>query len=407
LGRIWLLESVKILLPLLFAMLPMAASARTWTNADGRTLEADFVRMAGDGAVVLLVRGKEVIYPLTNLSEEDREFCREQADPMPSKEVAPAKTELARTADFSASLPEQVGPPTDVVVETIKEDSDSNENIYASRNFEFISDRRLTSRVVSGFAKLYEATYDAVKAMPWGAELNPENESGRFQVRLFSKEEDFIAAGGIVGSAGTAKGAVSLAQLRYLGVKDTGSRLILEDIEDNTLLIHELTHALRNRADRGLPTWAIEGFAEYMSSAPYQRIGRFSFKNRLADTVNYAGRKGGSRGSTFEMPMSLEEMLNAPRSEFYKMDSGGAMQGGAGINYAMSLLVMTYFWDVDQGKDNAREKGACIRDWLKAIQDRKPESEARELLLDGRTYQEIESAIVSAYRREMKIVFKK
>src|SRR5690606_16953898 len=103
-----------------------------------------------------------------------------------------------------------------------------------------------------------------------------------------------------------------------------------------TLLIHELTHALRDEADRDLPTWAIEGFAEYMSSAPYQRIGRFSFKNRLEDSTNYARRKGGVRDGTFELPMRLEEMLDSPRGEFYKMDSGGAMQGGASVNYAMS-----------------------------------------------------------------------
>lgn len=383
-----------------------ALTARTWTNSDGKTIEADFVRMVGERVVVLRIGGKEVIYPLVKLSDEDQRYCEEQADlQVENADPVEADGELDRTADLNGQLPEQVGPPLEVLVETIREDAENNEYVYASQRFEFISTRRLTSRVVSGFAKLYEATYDAVKAMPWGTELNPGSDSGRFLVKLFTEESDFIEAGGIVGSAGTAIGAVSLAQLRYLGVRDTGSRLILEDIEDNPLLVHELTHALRDEADRDLPTWAIEGFAEYMASAPYQRTGRFNFKDRFEHTATYAHDKGGEESGSFRLPMGLESMLDCPRATFYNLDEDKAMQDGASINYAMSLVLMTYFWHADKGKDNAGEQGAPVRAWLGAIRDGSSETEARELLLDGRTYAEIEAEIVAAYRRELKIQF--
>ncbi len=380
------------------------ASAREWTNNSGKTLEADFVRVEGD-KVVLLIDGREVKYPIASLSLEDQDYIDLQ--PVGGRSVeteAPEAKVAGRTAEFDAPVPDQVGPPADVTVETIKEDAENSEYVYASPNFEFVCNRRLTSRVISGFAKLYEATYGAVEAMPWGAKLDPGSASGRFVVRLFSDEEEFIAAGGIRGSAGTAVGPLSLAQLKYLGVKDTGSRLILEDIEDNTLLVHELTHSLRHHADRGLPTWAVEGFAEYLASAPYQRIGRFSFKDRLGDSARYARRKAGA-GAVFKLPMRLEEMLDSSRGTFYRQSSGIDLGAGASLNYAMALLTMTWLWHEDRGKDGTAEPGAPVRAWLAAIRDGKPEREARPLLLDGRSCEEIEEALVKAYRREIDLEF--
>ncbi len=402
--RLRLLGSMKPLIFVLAGLIPVMAGARTWTNAEGQEVEAAYVRTEGE-SVVLRVNGREIPYPLANLSEEDQEFVREKTaepDGEAMDEHDSADDQVSRTAEIDEPVPDQVGPPEDFDIETIEEDADNEKYVYASNRFEFVCNRRLTSRVISGFAKLYEATYDAVQAMPWGARLDPRTDNGRFKVLLFSEEEDFIKAGGIVGSAGTAVGTLSLAQLRYLGVKDTGVRLILEDIEDNTLLVHELTHALRDDADRGMPTWAIEGFAEYIASAPYQRIGRFSFKDRFEDAARQARRKGARE--PFTMPMRLEQMLKAERSEFYK-DSGGGLGEGASINYAMSVLVMTYFWHEDQGKDDAREVGAPIRDWLKARKEGKSVDEAYALLLDGRSYEEIEGAIESAYRRELELEF--
>ena len=397
---------MKIAFVLLFGWLSGIASAREWMSTDDRFIEADYVRTEGD-LVVLKIGRREVKMKISLLCTADRNFIREQnGGEGPEPEIEPVKKQaggMGRTMDFEGQVPSKVGPPAEVTVETVKEDAETSEYVYTSNRFEFHCNRRLTSRVVAGFAKLYEATYDAVQAMPWNAKLDPRNSSGRFLVKLFTEEEDFIKAGGIPGSAGTASGAVSLVQLKFLGVKDTGSRLILEDVTDSGVIRHELTHSLRDEADRGLPTWAIEGFAEYITSAPYERTGRFDFRNRLENAARYSSGKSGANGSV-KMPLRLEKLLGASRAEFYKDENGG-LGKGAGVNYAMSTVVMTYFWHADTGKNPDGPVGGPIRAWLQAIKNGQPETAARALLLDGRTYEDIEKSMVSAYRGTLKIEF--
>jgi hypothetical protein len=53
----------------------MPAWGRTWTNRDGKTVEADFVRIDGE-QVVLLVGGKEARVPLASLSDGDQAYAR-------------------------------------------------------------------------------------------------------------------------------------------------------------------------------------------------------------------------------------------------------------------------------------------------------------------------------------------
>lgn len=53
------------------------AAARTWTNRDGKSTEATFVRI--NGTTVVLLRGnKPLLIPITDLSDADQEYVREQ-----------------------------------------------------------------------------------------------------------------------------------------------------------------------------------------------------------------------------------------------------------------------------------------------------------------------------------------
>ncbi len=59
--------------------LNVGASARQWTNIDGKVIEADYV--SANGSEVVLKRGgKEVNYPLDKLSAEDQAFIRKQME---------------------------------------------------------------------------------------------------------------------------------------------------------------------------------------------------------------------------------------------------------------------------------------------------------------------------------------
>ncbi|QIF04452.1 prolyl oligopeptidase family serine peptidase [Roseimicrobium sp. ORNL1] len=83
---------MKRLIALLTAMgLPMLASARTWTAADGRKLEADLVSATAAAVTVKNAAGQTFTIPLERLSEEDRKWVQSNgATPPAAKPGAPA-----------------------------------------------------------------------------------------------------------------------------------------------------------------------------------------------------------------------------------------------------------------------------------------------------------------------------
>lgn len=68
----------SLMLAALLWFTPVATNAetRTWTDVQGRKIEAELIR-ASDTEVVVKLRGKEVSIPLAKLSEEDREYVDE------------------------------------------------------------------------------------------------------------------------------------------------------------------------------------------------------------------------------------------------------------------------------------------------------------------------------------------
>ncbi len=82
---------VKVMRCLVVFLLWESATAREWTNSEGRTIEAEFVEIEGD-KVVLEMNGKTYKVALDSLTEDDREFARSAAEEGGAKEeVAPAE----------------------------------------------------------------------------------------------------------------------------------------------------------------------------------------------------------------------------------------------------------------------------------------------------------------------------
>ncbi len=79
-------------IPALLLTMP-AAKSRTWTDNQGRTIEAEIVRV-GDGAAIVRKGGKEVRLPLEILSAQDKDFVAKW-----SAEKQPAKPAVAPVAN--------------------------------------------------------------------------------------------------------------------------------------------------------------------------------------------------------------------------------------------------------------------------------------------------------------------
>ena len=86
---------MKTLLTTVFGCLALSLvlEAREWTNAAGKVIEADFVGLEGEN-VILSMNGKEYRVLLTNFSESDQEFAREQSEQGGAAEVTETEVEF-------------------------------------------------------------------------------------------------------------------------------------------------------------------------------------------------------------------------------------------------------------------------------------------------------------------------
>jgi hypothetical protein len=96
----WSFASV-VVIPALLLTMP-AAKSRTWTDNQGRTLEADIVRV-DDGVAIVKRDGREIRLPLGILSEQDKQFVAKW-----SEDNARAK---ARATPVQASNPVKQAAP--------------------------------------------------------------------------------------------------------------------------------------------------------------------------------------------------------------------------------------------------------------------------------------------------------
>ena len=91
----------------LLVTLDVVAAERTWTDVQGRSMRAEFVREL-DGEVTLLRAGKLVTIPLQKFSEKDRQYIRDVAD---GKSAAEEPAADSPPPPVSVPVPPSPAPP--------------------------------------------------------------------------------------------------------------------------------------------------------------------------------------------------------------------------------------------------------------------------------------------------------
>ena len=132
---------------LCFLSLLSPAEGRTWTNTQGKTLEAEFVKLDGQKAVLTRAGGQTVTIPLNQLSKADQDFIAGQGTA-----AAPANP----ADNYKQPWPRTVKCPDNFKVETIKEEK--GEYIYETPHFRFICDAKLGAGMIKRLGLLFEAT---------------------------------------------------------------------------------------------------------------------------------------------------------------------------------------------------------------------------------------------------------
>lgn len=373
---------------ILLCVTNMLAAPRTWTSVDGRTLEAEYIRAEGD--VIMLRRagdGHIFTVPLSRLSEADRVYVAEQKSSKGSRTSAVFP-------EGGLQWPRQTEPPGAFEVDILEEDNMRDLYRYRAGHFVFTSDVRLSRKVVADFAEVFEGTYGAVQAMPLAFQIEAPEEG--YDVRIFAERGNYEAAGGLVGSGGVYMPGqrLMLVPTESLGLKKSSSGVTLDGTSHGTL-IHEITHQVQHDWLGRMPVWMSEGFAEYVEAVPY-RNGRFYFSKIEPDAMLKS-----ETYSTDEFAMTqLEQLMTMSGQDWNQVlarDSYAARR-----QYRSAFFLIYYFIHLDGEGDGRRlwealrilERTRTYEEWL-AAQD-----QAREVLLGGRSYDELFKDMQRAYRSE-------
>lgn len=360
-----------------------ALEPRLWLDSQGREVQASYVRSDGRNVILKLTDGRELPFPLEKLTLADRSYVEKILE----------KANQEPEINFDAPWPERVGFSEDPEIQIIAEDVEKKQFIYESANYRYTSDVRLAASLVKGFAVMFEATHLYCRTLPLSLRSD-RRVAGKYQIRLFEKEADYIKAGGIDSSAGVfmSDTGIVMVPLTSLGVRPVGSGYMLDRDKSSKTIPHELTHQLTPDAyfQKGALGWFSEGIAEYVASTPY-RSGSYNVRGNLDDIIEFAtgyGKKG-MGGRALGDKISL-----IPLKTFMLKDYPSFMEDGQ-LNYGIALLITTYFLAMD-GEGDAKR----MKTYLAALLDGRDAEKSLDLLLDGRTFEELEKDITQAWGRK-------
>ena len=374
------------ILSLMSAVFASAAEIRMWEDDKGRKVEAALIDVKELAVVLRLKNGKEMDFPIAKLSAADVAYVDKQRGAL--KEAA-AKPKM----NFDADWPERVSFSEDPEVNVIKEDKDARRFIYESSNYRYVCDVRLASSVVRGFARMFEATHLYCMTLPIGM-TGGRQIDGKYQILLFESEADYIKEGGPPGSAGVFMGdkGIIMVPLTSLGVRLVGKTYILDRDRTNKTLPHEITHQLTPNPyfEPGSRGWFTEGLAEYVAVTPYT-MGTYAVQANLNAIKEYvtAYGKGGTGGRNLGKEIRVYSL-----KPFFLQDYR-TFVANANQTYGISALLVYYFFHFDGDGDAKRVKA-----FLVALHEGKTEEEAIAVLLDGRSYEDLEKEISEKWKRK-------
>jgi len=384
----------------LFLGICHAAEVRTWTDTQSRKTEATMVRIEGESVVLKLADGREIPFPLAKLSEPDRKYVEDNRALTPTtKELKPAakvETESPDTSEklnFNDPWPEIIRFTEDPEISTITEDPAEKRFIYESANYRYVCDVRLSKSVVKGFAVMFEATHLFCRTVPLAINGGVKKD-GKHQILLFEKFDDYVKAGGPPSSAGVFMGGrgVVMVPLGSLGVKPVGSSYMLDRDKSSKTLPHELTHQLTPDPyyDTGSMGWFTEGIAEYVAVTPY-RSGTYGVRGNLKDIIEYAT----GYGSKDMGGRALGKKIHLPPLKDFMLQDYATFLETPQLSYGCGLLITTYFLHMDGAGDGKR-----IKAFLKALHEGKGGEESLTLLLDGRTFEQLQDDLAKAWSKK-------
>ncbi|BCU77770.1 SHD1 domain-containing protein [Luteolibacter sp. LG18] len=403
-------------LPLL-CLIPSFAGAdeapRKWTDTTGRSFEGSYVSATDAKVTIKRADGKVFEVERARLSKDDQDYLATAAKSAPATSApTAAKPQFipgdyraqmlagyeGTSPNFNAPWPKDAGIDKEPEITTVEENAGEKRFIYESPHFRFESNVVLRPSLVAKVAMMFEACYQTHHDLPFNNRRTRSPKAPKLRAYLFETMAEYHTAGGPSGSSGVYMGGEDkfLVPLEGLGVKKVGSGYMFDYSGNFHTVYHEITHQLWADLGDYAGIWMIEGFAEFVASAPYSN-GKFSFIKQPSYALEYAtgfGKKdegGRGLGKEFSMP-HLEQIMNWSQPQFYQ---------NGNKNYGLGMLLVYYFILLD-----GDGTGAKFKDCIKASQEGKSREEALKVLLSGRSYADLEKEVSTAFKKKgIKISF--
>lgn len=307
---------------------------RSWKMADGQAFTASVTAFDGTTVSFRMPNGQKVQAPVTQLAAEEHAYLADWRKKQP----------------ITVIMPDVVGVESSTLaVEVVSEDERNGKFVYRTPHFEFESQGKFTQSLLREVARNFEATYELLKALPWGIEPRPPS-GPYFRARLLRTKSAYHEAGAPQNSGGVYMGGeeIFLVPFESIGLKEVGKSYAKDDNFETHTLVHELTHQMMHFWLRMLPQWVVEGTAEYTAMLPL-RTGKFrvsSAKTGLKDYLDFLKRH--AQGGV-PMPFPLEELFTISNQKWNAILEGDPRMSSR--LYFTSYLLVYYFMHLDGAGD--------------------------------------------------------
>lgn len=287
------------------------AEPRSWTNNSGKTIQAEFAGVQGQQVVLIMPDGSQALVALVSLSSADQSWIR--AQPATAK-TTPSKKAIRLPAE-KRRMPDEVKEPLlYTTIRIVREEP--GDCLYESAHFQFKTTAKLGVALMKDVCRAFESTYELVRSMPWGIQPKPEDGRTKFQAELYETREQYLATKAPSWSAGvySLKDKVFRIPFQELGISDqpgAGGAYYRKGEINNDTITHEITHQMMHEYVPFMPSWLVEGLAEYTSNIPYQS-GSFEVRE---DASVLSGRlpKSSRRRGLFSMPSHKPAWVGVPK----------------------------------------------------------------------------------------------
>jgi hypothetical protein len=372
------------------AQLPKMDPPRAWTMAAGQTFNASLLEFDGTTAIFKMPNGARTQALKTALSDADQKYLDQWQAKQPLK----------------FTMPDDVAvDAAHIKAEVVSEDEANEKFVYRTDHFEFTTQGKFTLSLLREVGRTFEATYELLRQLPWGIDPHPPG-GDYFKASLLKTQDEYLRAGGVPNSAGIyiSGKQTFFAPFSSLGLKPSGKSFTKAGDYTADTVVHELTHELMHQWLNYLPNWIVEGTAEYTGNLPL-KLGRFhvaSAKTGLKDYIDFLKHRAVG-GMPEPYPIDkLFKITNREWGETLAQDPTASHR-----MYFTSYLLVYYFMHLDGGGgaqrfvrffrevDKVRKTGRYLNDAQKA----KFDEDMLNILLDGRTQEELMKQIRQSYQR--------